>query len=183
MTQSTSTIKVAKIAKLGEPILRAKAEAVTEVKSPEIQALIQSMLVTVAQAGGVGIAAPQIFHNKRIFIMCSKPNERYPSAPEMEPTAIINPEILSTSQVSIKDWEGCLSVPNMRGLVPRYESIKVRYITESGKQVTRDFTGFLARIFQHELDHLDGLTFVDRVESNLDLYNEEVWREQILNKT
>ena len=99
---------------------------------------------------GIGIAAPQIHHSDRIFIMCSKPNARYPDAPLMAPTAIINPEILHGSSDKVKGWEGCLSVPSMRGLVPRHTEITVRYFDQQANEQQKELTGFIARIFQHE---------------------------------
>ncbi|MFT5709273.1 MAG: peptide deformylase, partial [Oceanospirillaceae bacterium] len=108
------------IAQLGHAVLRQRATEVDNILGGECQQLISKMMLAVTQAGGVGIAAPQIHHSVRIFIMCSKPNARYPDAPLMSPTAIINPEILHYSDEKVKDWEGCLSVPSMRGLVPRH---------------------------------------------------------------
>ena len=157
------------IAQLGNAVLRQRALEVKDILSDECQQLISKMMVAVSEAGGVGIAAPQIHHSVRIFIMCSKPNNRYPDAPLMLPTAIINPEILHYSNEKEKDWEGCLSVPSMRGLVPRHNLIEVRYFDQQGNEQQKELTGFIARIFQHELDHLDGLTFIDQLESTKDL--------------
>jgi len=175
-----NTSKTCNIIKLGHPTLRKVAVPVTDILSVQTQELINNMLTTVKVAGGVGIAAPQINSSHRIFIMCSKPNQRYPNAPLMEPTAIINPEILLTGNELEKDWEGCLSVPSLRGLVPRYKNIKVSYYDVQANKHTKEFSGFIARIFQHEIDHLDGLTFIDRVESVKDLFSEEEWREQFV---
>lgn len=171
------------IAQLGNAVLRKKAAEVDieNILDDEIQQLIGKMMLTVSEAGGVGIAAPQIHHSLRIFIMCSKPNARYPDAPLMQPTAIINPEILSYSKEKIKDWEGCLSVPSMRGLVPRYNQITVGYFDQQGNKKQKELTGFLARIFQHELDHLNGLTFIDQLDSTIDLISEEEWYRQFAN--
>ncbi|NQZ22939.1 MAG: peptide deformylase [Colwellia sp.] len=166
------------IVQLGNAVLRKIAAEVENILAEECQQLISEMMSTVSQAGGVGIAAPQINHSVRIFIMCSKPNERYPDAPFMPPTAIINPEILHYSSDKIKGWEGCLSVPSMRGLVPRHSQIKVRYFDQQGQEQLKEFTGFIARIFQHELDHLNGLTFIDQLESTKDLISEVEWYQQ-----
>ena len=163
------------IAQLGHAVLRQRAAEVENILEDECQQLISQMMLAVSQAGGVGIAAPQIHHSKRIFIMCSKPNVRYPDAPLMAPTAIINPEILHSSDEKVKDWEGCLSVPSMRGYVPRHTHIKVRYSDQLGNEQQKELTGFVARIFQHELDHLNGLTFIDQLESTKDLISEEEW--------
>jgi peptide deformylase len=166
------------IAQLGNAVLRQRALEVKDILSDECQQLISKMMVAVSEAGGVGIAAPQIHHSVRIFIMCSKPNNRYPDAPLMLPTAIINPEILHYSNEKEKDWEGCLSVPSMRGLVPRHNLIEVRYFDQQGNEQQKELTGFIARIFQHELDHLDGLTFIDQLESTKDLISEGEWYQQ-----
>ena len=171
------------IAQLGHPVSRLKATEipVKNILSDDIQQLVNNMMFAVSNAGGVGIAAPQIHHSVRIFIMCSKPNARYPDAPLMKPTAIINPVILNYSKEIVKDWEGCLSVPSMRGLVPRHNQITVRYYDQQGKTEHKVLTGFLARIFQHELDHLNGLTFIDQLDSTKDLISESEWYQQFSN--
>lgn len=180
--QPKSTTHDCKIAQLGHPILKARAQEVESILSPDCQTLIKEMMATVEQAGGVGIAAPQIYQSLRIFIMCSKPNARYPNAPLMAPTAIINPEITGFSAELEKDWEGCLSVPSMRGFVPRHREITVRYTDQLGTLKTAVYEGFIARIFQHELDHLNGLTFVDRLDSNQDLVSESYWYQHYATK-
>ncbi|KZN36409.1 hypothetical protein N474_19280 [Pseudoalteromonas luteoviolacea CPMOR-2] len=177
MQQSYEPTKQFEIAHLGQPILKMQAKLVGNILSDECQNLISEMMRTVELAGGVGIAAPQIFKSVRIFIMCSKPNARYPDAPLMQPTAIINPELIEASIDKEKGWEGCLSVPSLRGLVPRHKKIKVQYYDQNGQKHQTIYTGFIARIFQHEMDHLDGLTFVDRVESVQDLVSESYWYE------
>ena len=166
------------IIQLGHPTLRKVAKPVKNILSKETQQLINNMLHTVKVAGGVGIAAPQINISKRLFIVCSKPNSRYPNAPLMEPSAIINPVIVTKSNDKENDWEGCLSVPSLRGLVPRHKRITVEYFDRDNNKQTKEFTDFVARIFQHEIDHLDGLTFVDRVESPTDLFSEAEWFSQ-----
>ena len=169
------------IAQLGHAVLRKRAVEVENILADDCQQLIKQMMLTVSQAGGVGIAAPQIHHSVRIFIMCSKPNERYPDAPLMAPTAIINPEVLHYSTEKVKGWEGCLSVPSMRGLVPRHTQITVRYFDQQGNEQQKELTGFIARIFQHEFDHLNGLTFIDQLESTKDLISEVEWYQQFAN--
>ena len=110
-----------------------------------------------------------------ILIMSSKPNERYPNAPFMDVTVMINPRIVSRSKKMNKDWEGCLSVPNMRGLVARYDSISVEYYAPDTMLHQAKFDGFISRIFQHEYDHLEGKLFIDRVESSTDMMIESEW--------
>src|SRR3989344_4187690 len=107
------------IDQLGHPVLRQKARSVENIKSKKIQQLIDDLISTVMDVDGVGIAAPQVYQSLRIFIIASHPNPRYPHAPKMKPTAIINPKILDMSKGKAKDWEGCLSIPGLRGLIPR----------------------------------------------------------------
>jgi len=161
------------IAQLGQPVLRGMANLITDPSDPVVQALIDDMLVTVADANGVGIAAPQVYEPLSLFIVSSYPNPRYPHAPKMEPTAMINPEILWASDEKENDWEGCLSIPGLRGLVPRHRRIGMRYLTRTGKQHEEEYDGFLARVFQHEFDHVQGIMFIDMVESTLDLVTEK----------
>lgn len=168
------------IIKLGNPILRQEAAAVENIKSQEIQNLIDELITSVSQANGVGIAAPQIASSYRLFIVASRPNTRYPHAPEMQPTAMINPRIIAHSSEMLKDWEGCLSVPDIRGLVPRYQTIEVEYTDRYGNLQKQELTDFIARIFQHEYDHLEGLVFLDRVENNHDLISEEEYQKSVI---
>ena len=157
---------------LGDPTLRKIAEPITNVEDNEIQQLIDEMLTTLQESKGVGLAAPQIGRSLQLVIIASRTNNRYPNAPQMEATAMINPQIISHSPEIAKDWEGCLSVPMIRGLVPRYREIEVEYTDRQGDRQTAKLTDFVARIFQHEYDHLQGKVFLDRVETNLDLISE-----------
>ncbi len=167
------------IAQLGNPILRTAAKVVQDITDPKISQLIDSLIATAVANNGVGIAAPQVSQSLRLFIVASRPNIRYPHAPTMQPTAMINPKMISHSEEKVKDWEGCLSVPGLRGLVPRYQTIEVEYFTREGVLERKVLTDFVARIFQHELDHLDGIVFLDRLESNEDLYSEEEYQKLI----
>ena len=172
--------ELTQIIKLGNPILRQKAAAVENIQSQEIQNLIDELITSVSQANGVGIAAPQIASSYRLFIVASRPNARYPHAPEMHPTAMINPRIIAHSSEMLKDWEGCLSVPDIRGLVPRYQTVEVEYTDCYGNLQKQELTDFIARIFQHEYDHLEGLVFLDRVENNHDLISEEEYQKSVM---
>lgn len=169
------------IARFGNPILREIAQPLTEVTDRETQRLIDSLMATAESANGVGIAAPQVSQSRRLFVVASRPNPRYPNAPSMEPTAMINPQILTHSTEQVKGWEGCLSVPGWRGLVPRYRAIEVEYRDRHGQLHCQELTDFVARIFQHELDHLNGIVFLDRLESTADLYTEEEYQRLIPN--
>jgi len=169
------------IAQLGHCVLRQTATPVKDPGSLAVGVLIADMMETVTDASGVGIAAPQVYESSRIFIMASRPNARYPHAPEMPPTALINPEIIDRSDKTAKDWEGCLSIPGLRAQVPRAVQVQVRYTGTDGSEKNAVFDDFLARVFQHELDHLDGKVYLDRVETNLDIVTEkEFWK--ILNR-
>ena len=163
---------ISEIAQLGAPVLRLQAQMVTEPGSVETQQIIQALQDTLATTQGVGIAAPQISVSRRIIIIASRPTPRYPSAPLMEPTVMINPAFQKLSDIREKDWEGCLSVPGIRALVPRYTEILISYINQQNTLVEARLDGFVARVFQHEFDHLEGKVYLDRVEDNRDFFAE-----------
>jgi peptide deformylase len=165
--------KIREIAQLGQSVLRTPAAPVPLPASPAVRTLVDEMLATMQHASGVGIAAPQIFESLSLFIVASRPNPRYPNAPHMAPEVVVNPEILERSEEVEKGWEGCLSIPGIRGEIPRPSRIRVRYYTLDALPVEREFEGFVARVFQHEEDHLRGIVFLDRVESSRDLITEK----------
>jgi len=161
------------IRKLGDPMLREIARPLCDLWTPKLRELVDDMLRAMLANGGVGIAAPQVGESLRLFILASRPNERYPYAPFMQPEAIFNPEIEWASEEVRKDWEGCLSVPGQRGRVTRAQRIRVRCLDPSnGESGVREYRDFVARIFQHELDHLDGILFPDRLEHGEELVSE-----------
>ena len=160
------------IAQLGAEVLRKKAETVADVHAVEVRRIIADMQSTLAGTQGVGIAAPQNSESKRIMIVASRPTPRYPHAPRMEPTVMINPAFEVLSDHKEKDWEGCLSIPGIRALVPRYREILIRYTDQHGDPVELKLDGFVARIFQHEYDHLEGRVYLDSVEDNRDIFSE-----------
>lgn len=153
------------VAQRGESILTLTAAEVakTELNSPWLKELAEAMHATMLARNGVGIAAPQVYVSKRVIIVASRPNSRYPDAPEMDALVMVNPEILEKSELTVLGEEGCLSVPDERGQVARAESIKLRYCTLEGTLVETTLSGFPARIVQHEVDHLDGVLFIDRI--------------------
>ncbi len=167
------------IAELGRDPIGKKAKDVVNVKSKNIQELIDNMIATCREANGVGIAAPQVYHPLRLFIVASQPNPRYPNAPKMKPLAVANPKIISTSKQKVKDWEGCLSLPGLRGFIPRHKQINVEYTTREGKVVKKTFKDFVARIFQHEYDHIEGMVFVERVENPREFISEKEYQRLI----
>ncbi len=168
--------KLLSIIKLGNPTLRQPSSLVTNLRDEAIQKLIDDLIATAINDNCVGLAAPQVAASCRLFIVASRPNQRYPNAPNLEPTPMINPKIINHSQEIVKDWEGCLSVPGMRGIVPRYKSVNVEYTDRNGNLKNQELTNFVARIFQHEYDHLDGIVFIDRVETSQDLISEEEYQ-------
>lgn len=171
--------RILQIAQLGHPVLRQKAKAVKDISDQHIQNLIDDLLATAGDAYGFGLAAPQIYQSKRIFIMASHPTPLYPNDPELEPTIIINPKIISHSKETLKEWESCLSLPGIKGLVPRYKSITVRFTTRNGETVKTEYSDFIARIFQHECDHLDGIVYLDRMESAKDIITDKEFQRLI----
>jgi peptide deformylase len=163
---------IRQISEIGSAILRQKAAEIARISESEIDSSIEDLIATAIAANGVGIAAPQVGLSLRLFIVASRPSPRYPHAPTMAPTPMINPRILDRSTELVSAWEGCLSVPGTRGLVARHETIEVEYFTKHGDRIQQELTGFVARIFQHELDHLDGILFPDRVLAATDLITE-----------
>ncbi|MGB8696803.1 peptide deformylase [Acinetobacter sp.] len=153
------------VAQRGEIILTLTAATVakSELNSDWLNQLAEAMHTTMMQRNGVGIAAPQVYVSKRVIIVASRPNLRYPDAPEMDAVVMVNPEILEKSELLVLGEEGCLSVPDERGQVARAETIKVRYLTLQGQKIEMIYTGFPARIVQHEVDHLDGVLFTQRI--------------------
>jgi peptide deformylase len=160
------------IAQLGAKVLRQHAEIVEQVNSSDIRQIIEDMQAALAITQGVGLAAPQISQLKRIIIVASRPTTRYPTAPLMNPTVMINPVFEALSDDKEKDWEGCLSIPGIRALVPRYKAIQAQYIDQQGNFVEQMLEDFVARVFQHEVDHLEGKVYLDRVESTADIISE-----------
>lgn len=156
--------RLLQIAQLGHPVLRETCRPVTEVSAPEVQELVEDMIATCAEANGVGIAAPQVYEPLRLFIVASRPSVRYPQAPQMEPTAMLNPRFTPVGSAMAEDWEGCLSIPGLRGRVPRHEVIDIAFQTRLGELRSMRLEGFVARIFQHEFDHIEGIVFTDRAD-------------------
>lgn len=148
----------------GDPLLRQKAAAITDPSDLKLKALVDAMLVTMQAFNGVGIAAPQVGHSLRVVIIASQPNSRYPDAPIMKPLVMVNPAIITKSPEREPDWEGCLSVPGQRLQVLRHHAVEVCWEDLGAQQHQQLFSGFVARIVQHELDHLDGILFTDHVE-------------------
>ncbi len=172
------TTQAKAIALLGEPILRKVANLITPDTIDKATQTANDLLVSLEGTNGVGLAAPQIFESLRMIVVASKPTKRYPSAPQMAPIVMINPHFTPLNDAVEKAWEGCLSIPGIRGNVPRYQHIGINYVDLSGQRIEMELNGFVARIFQHEYDHLDGLVYLDRIENNRDIISEAVFLKQ-----
>ncbi len=171
--------KLLQISQLGNKVLRKKTSEIIDINSREIQDLIDDLMVTVRDANGVGIACPQVYESKRLFVVSSSPNIRYPNASKIRPLVVINPKIIFKSEKIIKDWEGCLSIPGIRGLVNRYKSIGVSFLDRNGVSQEREFSGFISRVFQHEFDHLNGIMFIDRIKNTNEIFTEKEYNKLV----
>lgn len=154
---------VREILKMGDPRLLRQAEPVKEFDTPELHALIVDMFDTMRAANGAGLAAPQIGVNLQLVIFGFKQNPRYPEAPEVPETVLINPVLKPLSEEMEEGWEGCLSVPGMRGVVPRWSRLHYEGFDQYGKIISRDADAFHARVVQHECDHLAGILYPMRI--------------------
>lgn len=155
---------VQEVIKMGHPLLLARAKEVESFNTPDLDELIIDMKDTMAALNGAGLAAPQIAVSLRIVIFGVAENPRYPDVEPVPETILINPEITILDYEQESAWEGCLSVPHMRGLVPRFKSIRYRGYDAKGELIERQAGGFHARVVQHEVDHLDGILYPSRIE-------------------
>ncbi len=151
------------ILKMGDSRLLRQAEPVTAFDTPELHALIEDMFDTMHAANGAGLAAPQIGVNLQLVIFGFDRNERYPDAPAVPRTVLINPVLKPLSDETEEGWEGCLSVPGLRGVVPRYTKLHYSGFDPQGQPIDRSVDGFHARVVQHECDHLIGVLYPMRV--------------------
>ena len=148
---------------MGEPLLLQIAQPVTEFGTPELSALLEDMHDTMIALSGAGLAAPQIGVSKQVVIFGFKQNPRYPEAQEVPYTVLINPKITPIGNEEEDGWEGCLSVPGLRGIVPRHSRIRYTGFDETGQVIDREVSGFHARVVQHECDHLMGVLYPMRI--------------------
>jgi peptide deformylase len=155
---------ILKVARMGHPVLRAKARALDkgEIKGVRIQRLIDDMIATMVDYHGVGLAAPQVHESVRIFVAAL---EAADEGEESEPVVVINPEISVIGSDLVEDWEGCLSIPDVRGRVPRAREIRVRALDRKGDRIELRAHDFPARVIQHDTDHHDAVLFFDRMRS------------------
>ena len=167
------------VIRLGHPVLRKRAEILPEdlFDSAELEELNRKLIATMASEGGVGLAAPQVAESLRCFVYWVPESDE---EPESSPCLLANPLIRPIGEEIKEGWEGCLSVPGLRGLVPRYRRIKVKARLLDGAPISFTADGFRARVIQHEYDHLDGIVYLDRMESPASLAFEEEWERYIL---
>jgi peptide deformylase len=177
-------MSILKVARMGHPVLRSRARALerADIKSAVVQSLIDSMIETMEEYQGIGLAAPQVHEGVRVFVAgLQEEPENDDEEPTIVPVPLVNPEIVPIGSELVTDWEGCLSVPDIRGKVPRHKRVKVRAFDREGTRIELQLADFAARVVQHENDHLDGVLFFDRMKgfetlTFLDEYS-KFWRE------
>jgi peptide deformylase len=171
-----------KIARMGHPVLRAAARPVEDPAAPWVRHLVEDMVETMEEAGGTGIAAPQVHQSCRVVVFCVS-GERITELPgdmAQDLTVLINPIVETVGRERALGWEGCLSVPGLRGVVPRHLRVRYRGIGLDGEVIERDVEGFHARVVQHECDHLDGILYPQRMtDHRLLVFLEELQRHPI----
>jgi peptide deformylase len=156
-------MSVREVLRMGHAVLRERASPVEKFATPELRDLLRDMQDTMAAKNGAGLAAPQIGVSQRIVIFGVQSNPRYPDAEEVPFTVLVNPKIVLLTKEVEEGWEGCLSVPGMRGLVPRYTRLRYTGFDVEGNPIDRIAEGFHARVVQHECDHLDGILYPQRM--------------------
>jgi len=158
-------MSILKVAQLGNPVLRRLTEPLSLValQTPTTQKLIDDMIETMKEYDGVGLAADQVHESKQIAVLQVANNRRYPDKPQVPLTVLVNPQVKPLTHELEEDWEGCLSIPDLRGKVPRYKSIEVHAWDRDGNEVSFVATDFHARVIQHEWDHLNGKVYLDRM--------------------
>jgi len=156
-------MSILKVARMGHPVLRERARPLdkSDIRSAVVQKLIDDMIETMQEYHGVGLAGPQVHEGLRVFVALLDED------PDAKSTAsvVINPEIIPGATMTEEGWEGCLSIPDIRGMVPRYTDITVKALDRDGRSVELKLKNFAARVAQHETDHLDGVLFFDRMKS------------------
>ena len=162
---------ILKVTRLGHPVLRQKAQSLSpeEITSAQTKGFLEDLFETMHEYDGIGIAAPQVHVSLAVAILGVGSSPRYPHAPEVPETVLINPKIKPLSKKIVTDWEGCLSVEGFRGQVPRWHSIEVESYNPKGEKVRFRADGFYARVIQHECDHLQGKVYLDRMKNLLTL--------------
>ena len=176
---------ILKVARLGHPVLRQVAAPVpvTEIPSAETQRLIEDMVETMREYNGAGLAAPQVHILKQITVIEVHGNPRYPDAPSIPLTVLINPVVTALTEETEDGWEGCLSVPDMRGMVSRYTTVRLEAYDRDGTKMDVVAKEFFARVIQHEIDHLNGIVYLDRMKDFSTLTHLAEWNKYWLGHT
>jgi len=171
-----------KVARLGHPVLRevARPVPVEEISTPDVQRLIDDMIETMREYDGAGLAANQVHVLRQVAVIEVAANPRYPDAPEIPLTVVVNPVVTPLTEEMEEGWEGCLSVPDMRGVVPRYTAVRLQYHDRQGREVDLVAKDFFARVVQHETDHLNGIVYVDRMRNLQTLSHIAEWNKHWL---
>ena len=169
---------ILKVCRLGHPVLRETARPVPPeaIPRPEFQGLIDDMIETMHEYTGVGLAAPQVHVSQQLAVLQVDKHPRYPDVPPVPLTVLINPRLRVTSERRAELWEGCLSIPDLRGMVPRYAELRVQALDRHGQRIDFVATDFHARVIQHEYDHLQGKVYVDRMDSLHTLCHLDEWQ-------
>ena len=173
---------ILKVARLGHPAIRTPAQAIDPamIKSPEFQRLLDDMVDTMREYSGVGLAAPQVHLSIQLAVLEVSHHPRYPDMPEVPLTFLINPQVTVLDAATIDDWEGCLSIPEMRGVVPRYKRLRVVALGRQAEQLDFVASDFHARVIQHETDHLKGEVYLDRMLNLRSLSHLAEWQRFVL---
>ena len=160
-------MSVLEVTKMGNPVLRkvCKSVKVSKIKTKKFQKFIDNMVETMRDENGAGIAAPQVDVKQRVFVMEVQENPRYPNKESFPLVVAINPELKSIGKKKVDSWEGCLSIPGIRGCLKRHAKVELKAFDRNGKAYTMKLKGFAAVVAQHELDHLNGTLFIDRMKS------------------
>ncbi len=169
---------ILKVARLGHPVLREKAQPIPldEIRSAATQRLVDDMIETMREYDGAGLAGNQVHVPKRVAVLEVQANPRYPDAPAIPLMVLINPVVTPLTADVEEGWEGCLSVPDMRGLVPRYAAVRLEAFDREGRPIDLVAHDFFARVIQHETDHLDGIVYVDRMRDMSTLSHLAEWQ-------
>src|SRR5262245_7403539 len=168
---------ILKVARLGHPVLRKVAATVplAEIRAPDTQRLIDDMVETMREYNGAGLAANQVHTLKQVCVIEVHGNPRYPDAPSIPLTVLLNPVVTPLTTEMESGWEGCLSVPDMRGLVPRYTTVRLEALDRTGERISVVAKEFFARVIQHETDHLNGIVYLDRMKDLATLTHLAEW--------
>jgi peptide deformylase len=170
-------VAILKVARLGHPVLRRVAESVPvrDIARPELQRFIDDMVETMHEYDGVGLAAPQVHVSRRIAVIEVESHPRYPDMPKIPLTVIINPVLTPVGEETADDWEGCLSIPDLRGLAPCHTAVRLEAYGRKGERIELTAKDFFARVLQHETDHLNGKVYVDRMRDLSTLSHLQEW--------